>query len=82
MLAAQVAALTSFDRRDELGAISVPTLIIVGAQDRVCHPDLAQELARLIPGSSLVMIKNAGHLVQTEQPEAYAQALLPFLDEG
>jgi len=76
----QVAALTSFDRRNELAEINMPTLILAAAEDRVCHPDHARELTKLIPGAELIVIGRAGHLVQTEQPLTYAKYLLPFLE--
>jgi len=80
--AGQIAAIASFDRRDELPKIRVPTLIIAAAEDRVCHPYHAGELASLIPNSRLVVIGQSGHLVQTEQPLEYARVLLPFLKTG
>lgn len=48
--------------------ISVPTLIIWGADDSWIPVDRAQRLHALIPGSELRIIEDCGHLVQEDQP--------------
>jgi 3-oxoadipate enol-lactonase len=64
---------------DLLASISCPTLVIVGDLDALTPPSVAQEYAEQIPGSQLVVITNAGHLSNLEQPEAFLQALRGFL---
>jgi len=44
-----------------LGQITVPTLVLCGAQDRLCPPARHQEMHARIPRSHLVLIQNAGH---------------------
>jgi pimeloyl-ACP methyl ester carboxylesterase len=70
------------DRRDygpELEKIEVPTLVLCGAEDRLCPPKLHEELHAGIAGSKLVMIDNAGHLPTLEQPTATTAALRRWL---
>lgn len=67
------------DAHDLLAQISVPTLVLVGEQDAVTPPKLAQEYATQIPGSQFVVIPQAGHLSNLEQPEAFSKALQHFL---
>ena len=64
---------------DGLGAISVPTLIIVGDRDQ---PFLApcEYMAKKIPGARLEVIRDAGHSSNLDQPEAFNRVLLDFLD--
>jgi pimeloyl-ACP methyl ester carboxylesterase len=67
------------DATPQLGAIRVPTLVIVGAEDTLTPPDLARRLAGAIPGAKLVEIDGAGHLSNLEQPERVTEALTAFL---
>jgi 3-oxoadipate enol-lactonase len=68
------------DRRAELSAIRVPTLVMVGEQDVVTPPAEAQALADAIPGSRLEVIPEAGHLAPYENPAIANSVILGFLD--
>lgn len=59
--------------------IRVPALVIVGADDT---PFLAASdyMAAKIPGANKVVIPAAGHAVNLDQPQAFIDAVLPFLD--
>src|SRR6266481_1702150 len=63
------------DSTDLLAGITCPTLVIVGEQDTLTPPTLAQEYATQIPGAQLVLIQHAGHLSNLEQPETFLQAV-------
>lgn len=63
-----------------LGAIAVPTLVVVGAQDTLTPPQEAQTLHQRIANSELVELANAGHISNIEQPAAFTQAIKHFLD--
>src|SRR5262249_40064989 len=67
------------DARPGLGAVRVPTLVIVGEQDALTPPDAAQALANGITGATLVKIPGAGHLSNLEQPELFNRAVEGFL---
>src|SRR5436305_2882229 len=67
------------DSTELLAGITCPTLVIVGEQDALTPPSVAQEYAAQIPGAQLVVITNAGHLSNLEQPEAFLQAVRGFL---
>jgi pimeloyl-ACP methyl ester carboxylesterase len=62
-----------------LPAIKVPTLIIVGEFDAFTPIPDAELMHKAIPNSQLVIIKEAGHLTNLEQPEAFDQALGAFI---
>jgi pimeloyl-ACP methyl ester carboxylesterase len=72
--------LTQRDARviELLGEIKVPSLIVVGADDT---PFLAASdyMAAKIPGARKVVIPNAGHAVNIDQPQAFIDAVEPFL---
>ena len=71
-----------FDRRDlidELEMFTLPTLIAVGQEDAP-RPALESYLMKdCIDGSELVIIPNAGHISNLEQPELVTQLLSRFL---
>jgi 3-oxoadipate enol-lactonase len=67
------------DRAAPLEKLAVPTLVITGDEDRVYPPELAERMARRIPGAKLVVIADCGHLSNLEQPERFNEVLLDFL---
>lgn len=69
------------DQRDRAAAIDVPTLVLVGDEDRITPPALSTELTRLIRGSAMQVIESAGHLANLEQPRAFNTAIEGFLSE-
>jgi pimeloyl-ACP methyl ester carboxylesterase len=62
-----------------LPAIKVPSLVVVGADDT---PFLAASdyMAAKIPGAEKVVIPAAGHAANIDQPKAFNDAVLAFLD--
>ncbi len=67
------------DSSDLLPGIHVPTLVIVGEQDALTPPNVAQSYARQIPNAQYTTIPYAGHLSNLEQPGAFLQAVRGFL---
>jgi pimeloyl-ACP methyl ester carboxylesterase len=67
------------DARPSLGAITCPTLVIVGADDELMPPAVSASMQAAIPNASLVVIPGAGHMANLEQPAAFAEALWSFL---
>jgi pimeloyl-ACP methyl ester carboxylesterase len=67
------------DSRPMLPSIAVPTLVIVGDEDRLTPPERAREMAGLIPGARLVVVPRCGHLSTLERPEAVNAALERWL---
>jgi 3-oxoadipate enol-lactonase len=68
------------DSMSLLPSIRVPTLIVVGEDDAITPPTVAEEMSALIPGAGLVRIQAAGHLSSLERPDAFNDALARFLD--
>ena len=69
----------SLDLRAELGAISAPTLVLVGEDDFITGRVCADELTAGLPDARLTVIRDAGHFTDVEQPEAFRAALGGFL---
>lgn len=76
---AQAAMASRADSTPLLGRVSVPTLVVTGAEDVIIKPEDARALASAIPGARLQVIEAAGHLPPIERPDAFNQALLDFL---
>jgi len=75
-----VALMTRPDSTPLLPTIHCPTLILVGDQDAITPPALSEEMQRGIPGAELVVIPEAGHMSNIEQPVAFNAALARFLE--
>lgn len=73
-----MAQLLSFDRGREAATLRVPTLVVCGGKDRL-NLRGADELNRLVPGSSLCVVPGVGHLVPEQAPVALARAISDHL---
>ena len=71
--------LTSLDNRPKLGEIRNPTLIVVGLADETTPPALSYELHAGIIGSELKELPGVGHCPQLQDPRAFLNAVVPFL---
>jgi pimeloyl-ACP methyl ester carboxylesterase len=76
----QKAIITRVDSRPLLATIRCPTLVLVGAQDELTPPFLAEEMAAGISGARLVKVPDCGHLSTMEQPEAVTLELVAWLN--
>lgn len=59
--------------------ITVPTLIVWGAEDGWIPAATGRRLQAAIRGAAFLQIEGAGHLVQEDRPAALAEAVLDFL---
>lgn len=66
------------DTRDLLPRIDVPTLVLWGEDDRRSPITTAEQFHTTIPGAELVIIPNAGHVSNMEQPEAFSAHVRRF----
>jgi pimeloyl-ACP methyl ester carboxylesterase len=74
-----VQMLTTFDRKDQLEKIAVPTLLVAGSDDRIAPPTVMESMARRIPHAEFVLLEGCGHLGPMDQPQAFNGALEIFL---
>ncbi len=68
------------DYREVVGAIDVPTLLVIG-DNPVVTLDMAEELRSLNPRVRIAQVANAGHGLPFEQPERLGELVLSFLRE-
>jgi pimeloyl-ACP methyl ester carboxylesterase len=66
----------------EIDRITVPTLVIVGADDVPTPVAKARRIVERVPGARLEIVPDAGHSSTVEQPEAIIGLLRTFLDPG
>ena len=69
-----------FDVMGRLNQISVPTLVCCGADDQLTPPKYSEYLCGQITGAKFSSIPDAGHMVMLEQPEAFTNSLIEFLE--
>jgi pimeloyl-ACP methyl ester carboxylesterase len=69
------------DRLAEVAAVAVPTRVVVGAED-TAFVAAAHRLADAIEGADLVVIPDAAHSPQFENPDAWWEAVSTFLAAG
>ena len=73
-------AIRDADLHSKLGAIRAPTLVIAGADDPAAPPDAAELIRDSIPDARLVVVEQAAHLANVEQPVAVTRAVLEHLE--
>jgi pimeloyl-ACP methyl ester carboxylesterase len=79
--AAQIRALLARpDVTPLLGAVRCPTLILCGREDAWSPLARHEEMAAAIPGSTLAVIEQCGHMAPMERPREVAAALREWLD--
>jgi pimeloyl-ACP methyl ester carboxylesterase len=74
-----VAMSTRPDSLRDLPTIDVPTAVIVGEADAITPLANSTTLAVAIPGASLSVIPDAGHISNIEAPEAFEKAIRAWL---
>jgi aminoacrylate hydrolase len=75
----RIAAIQRFDRRAEVHRIAARTLVI-GARDDVVTPvHLSEELGRLIPDATTIILPRGGHLFPQIEEDAFRAAAIAFL---
>lgn len=73
-------AIERLDMTDRLGAVRLPTLVVVGAEDPATPVAASQVIHERIAGSSLAVLPGLSHMLAIEDPAVFHAALLPFLD--
>ena len=72
-------AIAALDLRDDLPTIQAPTLVIASAEDSATPPEHGRRIADAVPDARLVVLSEAAHLANVEQPEAVVAALVAHL---
>ncbi|MFI7385619.1 alpha/beta fold hydrolase [Streptomyces sp. NPDC049813] len=73
------AAMAGADLRPELAAVTAPALVVCGDRDTVTGVEASQLLAGALHRSAFVIVKDAGHLANQEQPGRFNAWVLSHL---
>ncbi|MBI1340115.1 alpha/beta fold hydrolase [bacterium] len=65
--------------REDFARITAPTLALVGEQDKVIPSKMTKEMAQAIPGATLVVYEDGGHVPMEQLPDRSAADLKAFL---
>jgi pimeloyl-ACP methyl ester carboxylesterase len=80
-----VRRLSGSPRNPELEArmaeLQVPTLVLFGTSDRVIPSAMGRHYRSLLPKCQLVLVYDAGHVVDVDRPEAFAAVVEDFVPE-
>jgi len=74
-------AVAACDQRDLLARIAAPTLLIWGEFDERSPLSVAEQFRAAVPGAHLVLIPEAGHMTNLEQPALFNAAVSEFCTE-
>ncbi len=75
-------AIATWDFREQLARVAVPTLVVTAEEDPATPPAHGRLLAEGIPSASLRVIPGAAHLVNVERPHELSGLVLRHLAEG
>jgi pimeloyl-ACP methyl ester carboxylesterase len=64
---------------EKLSALTVPTLVVFGTEDRLTPPDMARFYRQHYGNAHLLLIYDAAHLVDLDRPEAVTEVVSDFL---
>ena len=78
---ARIDAIMRFDRRQDLGRIRTPTLIMAAENDYITPSYFARSLNGAIPGSKLYLFDGGGHSLSKTRSEEFSRVVLDFLAE-
>jgi pimeloyl-ACP methyl ester carboxylesterase len=80
VMAGDFRACDRFDLSGQLNQINVPTLILVGDEDKMTPERFSEGLVKGIPDAEMVVISGAGHMLPLELPEEVAKVMRDFLE--
>lgn len=74
-------AIGAWDARERISAISVPTLVVAGAEDPATPVEHAELITARIHGARLLVLERAAHLANVERAETFTRAALEHLGQ-
>ena len=76
---AAMRCIVTFEGRDNLPRITLPTLVLAGDQDRNAPAPMMEKMASKIPGAEYVLLTNTGHLAPIENAQGFNSTVLEFV---
>jgi pimeloyl-ACP methyl ester carboxylesterase len=75
-------AMFSLEMHHLLSEVRVPTLVVFGAEDRLVPLDVGEQYVERLPDARLVVVADAGHWVDLEQPDVLNQLISELDAQG
>jgi len=77
---AATGSLRTYERAEQLKALSLPVLLTAGRYDEAT-PNTTEYYRSLVSGARLRIFENSAHLTMQDEPDAYVEAIREFLHE-
>jgi pimeloyl-ACP methyl ester carboxylesterase len=68
------------DLEGRLADFRVPTLVLFGTEDRMIPPEMGRVYRQILPNCHLVLVYDAGHVIDGDRPEAFVSVVSDFLE--
>ena len=75
-------AIAKLDVREQLQDIAAPTLVIAGSDDPATPPAVLASIADAVPDARLLIVEQAAHLANAEQPAIITSAIIDHLEQS
>ena len=72
-------ALRDLDYLKDLGDLDVPVLFVAGSEDKGAPPDTMREMAEAAKNGTFVLVPDAGHIINVNNPEGFSTTIHDFL---
>jgi pimeloyl-ACP methyl ester carboxylesterase/putative sterol carrier protein len=82
VMAGDLTGYAGFDKRDVVGEIRSPVLLLRGGADWLVSQDQVEATAARIPGSRIAVLEGTGHYPMIENPYEYNEALRGFIRDA
>ncbi|EPD57793.1 alpha/beta fold hydrolase [Streptomyces sp. HGB0020] len=82
VIAADLTGYAGFDRRDQVGRIKSPVLLLRGDADWLVPQAMVEEVSSRIPGSRISVLEGTGHYPMIENPVEFNQTVRDFVKEN
>lgn len=77
----RIDALLSFDGSVDVGALTMPVMVLGTRDDRVVPPHLQDALATALPGSRRIALDSGGHLFPVSRPDAFTSTVVDWIGQ-
>jgi 3-oxoadipate enol-lactonase len=75
-------ALTSFDEKNRIASLKLPTLMVQAMDDGVVDASHGRILRQTIPGAQIRILPQTGHMIPSERPKELAEAILDLVQKA
>jgi non-heme chloroperoxidase len=72
-------SMASMDLLEGISSIDLPTTVIVGSRDTLTEPAKADQIVTTVPGARLISLKDRGHMLPLEDPDAVTDEIVRAL---